>query len=466
MQFPSDQDIIRLEVLKKYRDIYEGDTYRVFGIKDYFKDGSRQERDLYISVNYPSLISDYFSDMITADGVLVSADTPEVQEALNNIVNRNDLDSKIFQASLSQSIYGYSVIRAINDNGEAKIQVVPVDQYFPTFTPSLDNTIDDVCIASYMTIEDEKGKDMEIILKQIYSTDDSGTVLIRYEAWTVDFQGKAKDQIPVSQVNPNLPTGEVALETSEIPVYQINNVKLSDEKYGKSDYKDIEPQIEEINNRVTQISVQLIKHMNARIAVAEGTLDEHGQVRASEADMIEVGEGTVAPSYITNSNPQIDQGFLQIDKLSRQMASISKVPTDVLGQEGKGGAEKVEAMRIRLFNTLRSVSRKRIMFNNALEGILRSSLEIEGIEYDGNITITWTNPLPPDTLTETEVLAGQLDSGLKSQRKAVGEIQNISGEELDQELQEIQKDNAPSIPLFANNLDVSSAVVTTSDLES
>jgi hypothetical protein len=214
-----------------------------------------------------------------------------------------------------------------------------------------------------------------------------------------------------------------------------------------------QPLFDEINNRITQISVQLIKHLRARIAVPSGTLDQDGAIKVSESDIFEVGDGDKMPQYITNSNPMIDAGFTQLDKLILLVSSITKIPAEEMGYPGKGGAEKPEAMRIKLFSTLRKVSRKRIYMEQVIIDMMNLALILKGITppSDKNkfdLRVKWTDALPTDENLLTDRLNSQVDGGLKSKRKAIKELQDIYDDDLDAEIAQIELENEPVIPSF------------------
>lgn len=451
-EFPSKEDFIRLKNLKKYKDLYDGEHYKVFGIKDYFVDLKDKERKLYITTNITALISEYFADLVVGDEVSFISTEKDQQELLDGIIERNNIKVNIFESAITQSTFGFVPMRVRKDEeGNAVIEEVPVDQYFPEFSSSIGQEMNAVVLASFIKITDKiTGKENDRLLKQIYEIDRNDVVTFKFELWSVDSKKVQKERVPLSEYDPDLSENPIIIEEiNELPIVQINNIKSSGQLFGKSDYKDIQPLVQEHNDRVTHISVQLIKHMNARLSVPQGTLDDKGELRAAEVDMFEVGEGDTKPEYVTNNNPLIDKGFEQILQLLRRISAISKVPTDVLGIEPKGGVEKVEAMRLRLFNTTRKVARKRLYIEGRLKGILKMALQLEGIKDPADISIEWGDPLPEDELTKTTIAIDQIQGGVKSKRKAIKELQELTDEELDAELAEIEEGNKETVPEFA-----------------
>jgi len=452
-QFPEPKERLRLIQLKRWEDLYDGEHYKIFGIKDYFVDGSSQEKKLYIALNLPALISEYFADLVVGEGVKYQVEDEETQEAIEEIVDENNLNVTVYEMAISQSVFGFTTGRAIEDDDETVlIEQVPVDQYFPKFTGSISPKRNEVTLVSYLSLQNPNGKEKPYLYKQIYELK-NGDATVKHELWELNKeQNEVLKQVSIKLYDQSLSSDPVSLNLDLLPVVQCNNISKPSQVYGKSDYKDIEGLLQEINDRATQISVQLIKHMNARMAVPRGTLDDKGELRAHEADLFEVGEGESEPKYITNENPQIENGFKQLDKLLMMVSAITKMPPEALGLETKGGVEKVETMRTRLFNTVRKVNRKRIYMEKELKQLMKIALLIKGIDKEkiSKIKIVWDKVLPTDPNLVTTNLVSQVAGGIKSRKKAVKELQNIHDEDLETELDDIEKDSALTLPQFSN----------------
>lgn len=448
-QFPSKKEISRLKLLSEYEKLYEGEHYQIFGIKDYFVDGTEKNQKLYIAINLPALISEYYADMVVADGIFIDTDDENLQEMVNDLFSENSLDVAFYESSITTSKSGFSVFRVRKDEADkVVIEEIPVDQYFPQANG-------DIVLASYITVvSDLKKKKEKFLYKQIYKQESPDkNVFLHHELWRINSDKQQTEQVPVMDYLKNIEQDIMDTQFQIMPVFRIDNAKSSNSDYGKSDYKDPKPLFDEINNRVTQISVQLIKHMRARVAVPQGTLDENGEIKVADSDVFEVGDGDKMPQYITNSNPLIEAGFQQLDKLLLMVSSITKIPAEELGYPGKGGAEKPEAMRIKLFSTLRKVSRKRIYMEQVIINMMSLALMMAGAKPNDNgkfdLRVKWTDALPIDENLLTDRLNSQVDGGLKSRRKAIKELQDIYDDELDAEIALIEEENQPTIPSFS-----------------
>jgi len=455
--FPNKQQFQHLEELAFYSDLYEGKHYERFKYKDDifgFKNKD-EERLYYIACNVTSLISEYFADMVVGKDFLIDADDSNIQDEINKIVNDNNLKVKLYESAITQSSEGFSTLRIREKNGEPIIEEIPENQYFPYFTGTLEAEFDSVTIASFIDMEEGSGKNKTYLWKEIY-TKESDVVYVEYQWWTTKDEVFANDQITgdsmIRKVQgnqlslsqspfPDLAEGKQRTEFLDYPIYQVNNVKRAKDDFGKSDFKDIAPIINDLNFQLTQLSYQLTQHGASRLIVGQGSLDENGNL-FSNSKVIEVGNGEVEPKYINNQNAQIDAVFKSIQQSLMLIAAIAKIPKEVFGLDNGTGAETATAMRIRNFNPMRKVERKRYAYEVQLKNLIRECLNLKGIQYDGAINIKWGEVMPVDVDIETNNLVAQVNSGLKSKEKAIKELQKLDTEELEAEIAQIQVENS------------------------
>jgi hypothetical protein len=435
--FPTNQDIARIKQLEEYKKLFDGLHDQVFDIKDLFQKDLEKQKLLYAIVDLPALISEYFADLIIGTGVLFDVEDKEIQNKTNEIAKANDFDVLLYESGLSQSEYGFVPIRLRNDNGKAVIEQIPASQFFPVWSNDIKPVIESFVLAAYIEMGTSDMPDI-YLYKEVYSKD-GDRVVIERQLWTVDSEGKQDKQVTLSKYDESLSESENT-GFNVYPIWQINNLKTAEDLFGRSDYYNVKSQLEIINEALTQIRIELRKNLYSRIAVPQGTIDKNGKIKVSEADIFEVGIGDKMPAYIQKDNPLIEEAFNEINFHLRMISAITKIPVESLGLEGKGGVEKVEAMRLRLFNTEKKVQRKRVYFTKALEEMMSMALAIEGVK-DASVNIVWDDILPVSEIEQTDILERQVGAKLKSQRKAVKELQNLDDELLDKEMQDIEGDN-------------------------
>lgn len=448
--FPPKREKVRFSMIKKNRAIYDGDHRAIFNRdKKHLYIDHRRKKILYIAVNLAAKISEYYSSLILGDGVFFDVDNDKIQEQVNAIVKDNDFFITLLEGAIDQSRYGYFVLRVreeedVEGNKKAVIEQVPDDQFVVEFTHDLKPKIKSITLFAFLKIEDDKGKERKYLFKEIYFYPNGKVereeVFITNELWLLD-----KNDDSVKKVNLALLDSEIKEEIRTginfIPIRIINNSKPSEFNFGKSDYKDNESLFEELNDKVSMVSKQLQKHMNSKMAVPQGTLDQDGNVKASEADIFEVGGDEMIPQYITNSNSQIDQAFKHIESTIREIAAISQMPLESFGFDHKGGVESPEGFRLRNFETQKRIEKKRLYMESHLQFIINTSLLFEGTKEKQKIDVKWSNVLPEDEKLKTDILSLQVASELKSKRTAIKELQKIDEAQLDEEIERIKQDS-------------------------
>jgi hypothetical protein len=447
-KFLTDEEQKRADDLKKYELLYDGLPAKVYNIVGYFEEDKKKSEALYVAVNLPALITDQFADMVAAGKIFFDVKETELQEKINEWVKRTSLKRKTYEFAVTQSQDGFAVAKIREKDGKAVLEQIPNKQYFPIYSNTIDSELIECNIISQVRVLNAKREKIAAVFVEHYAYAPDGRPTLEYQLWQTDASRKLKSKLPVTLLDPNIPTEVQILNTTRIPIYQINNIKRGYEEFGQSDYKKVMDLFNQLNLRVTQISEQLWKHLNAKLAVPEGTVDENGEVKALEFDMIEVPENSVYPKYITNDNPQIENGFKKIDFIIKMISAITKIPLETFGIDTHAGAEKVEAMRIRQYPIIRKVDRKRMYFEDVYETMIKEAMLIEGNDMTGvNVSIVWSDALPEDRWQKTVILTKELAAKIISKKTALKRDYGFDDKEADEELARIREDEEESIDL-------------------
>jgi hypothetical protein len=345
-----------------------------------------------------------------------------------------------------QDVAGFAVITVRQKDKAAIIEEVPYDNYYPDFTGvRLGEEPRQIVIASYIDLVNPKNQKKETFLyKQIHRLE-NGKGKIVHELWTTTPDMKQSQLTELALFSADLPAEEDT-ELDYIPIFQIDNFKTVKERFGISTYESVMNLFEEINDRITQISVQLIKHLNSKVAVGEGVLSKKGEIDSTQ-DIFLVEKGDIVPQYITNSNPLIEEGFKQIEGLIRQICTVTQTPASFLGLDDKGGVEKVETAKLRMAAFLKKIKRKQRSYEAKLVDILKTALFFEGAKkFPDNVDISfaWDLGLPRDLFTEAQTHQIMVESGMESKETAIRELKGFDGETLQNELDKIEKQNEMS----------------------
>jgi hypothetical protein len=446
-QFPTNDDFNRVAKLNNYYNVFKGLHSKVFKLKSYFEEDTRKKTLLYLAYNVGQIISLTAADFLFGEQLKIqtneSEDQKPMEKKINAIIQNNYLDEKLYQSAVMQDLAGFAIITVRQKDKVAIIEEVPYDNYYPDFTGvRLGEEPRQIVIASYIDLINPKNQKKETFLyKQIHKLE-NGKGKIVHELWTTTPDMKQSQLTELALFSADLPAEEDT-ELDYIPIFQIDNFKTVKERFGISTYESVMNLFEEINDRITQISVQLIKHLNSKVAVGEGVLSKKGEMDSTQ-DIFLVEKGDIVPQYITNSNPLIEEGFKQIEGLIRQICTVTQTPASFLGLDDKGGVEKVETAKLRMAAFLKKIKRKQRSYEAKLLDILKTALFFEGAKkFPDNVDISflWDLGLPRDLFTEAQTHQIMIDSGIESTETAMREMKGLDGEALQNELERIAKQN-------------------------
>ena len=167
--------------------------------------------------------------MVIGDGINFVVQDNKTQDKINNIYKNNLLDILIFQSAITQSKSGYTVIRVRNEDDKAIIEEIPVDMYFPKYSGNISEKLEEVVLASFVNIIDDRGHKIKCVYKQKYFYNDDEDVLLKHELWSVNSQNICVEQKPISFFDVNLSDEPENIGLLTIPVWQINNLKITNQ---------------------------------------------------------------------------------------------------------------------------------------------------------------------------------------------------------------------------------------------
>jgi hypothetical protein len=461
--FPSTDQIKQVALIEHNARLYDGDHAAIFGIKDYFIDDTKKVQKLYIAANLPAMITDYFADMMIGEGLTYSIEDDTTQKELDIIVDENAMDEMLLEIAQDQSYAGFGVLRVrqTEEEGQVNVVVESVDpqEYYPKYDARDRRRTNPTEVTLAAWLVDPVGKHKGgIIYKTVYKRVNQ-LVTVQYEVWSQAADKTEKENLKSDPayvaIYPEIAKEPMTLEKAKrIPVWEVSNTRTRKNPLGKSDYKDIQGLVQEINDRLTHVSIQLIKNMNSRLAVPAGWLgDEEGsenRPKPHEIDMFEMNQGEPEPKYIVNTNPMIDQAFTFVDKIILMALGIAKVPPELLnvGDAVAGANLKVEAMRIRMFPTMRKIHRKQNAMKPAVEQALTYALELKGKAKDGlTVAVDFDDVLPVDMLQLVTQMVERKTAGLISTRTAIEEMDGLTDEEAQAEMDRIDEEQ-PTIEPF------------------
>lgn len=432
-KFPTSTELEHVSTLRQYQKLYELQHRAVLGLHEKIVNEYKSSKDVvYVAHAIPARISDFYGDFVQGDEtrLIIQSPTDELREWYKDLVYENDLIEKIYDIAVEQSEFGYSVLHVYKDEDEQiKIETTPHDTYYPQSDGS-------VVIATYKKLEQLSDY---LVLTQHYRVN-GGNVDIERKCWVANNTGVIYGEKPLSDMETILgitlePTSKIE-NLDMIPYVVINNGRKQSNGYGKSDYFDIMPNLGELNERATHISTQLLKNLSARMALPESQSLFDADGNAKDWDTLVVsGKESITPQYITNTNPLLADTMAFIMYQLKVISWVSSVPMWQL--TGGTQPERVESMRIQLFDSIRKTNTKRAKIKRGLKDALRIASQLAGhtIEEDPNIEMS--EIVPVDEYVETQVESLKVSSGLASRRSAIMRLENMTMEQADEEMKQI-----------------------------
>ena len=475
-QFPTSQDLVRIRDESKFDLLYECEVYDtdekkgVFRLKEFFSNDRDKKEILSIALNLPNLIINAGTDFLFGEepSIRVSleneSETKRLQDEVDRIIEENDLNTTLEQSSISLQKEGHTQFNVRMEEDRAVIEEIPFDMWLPEFSgvpfggkPKI------IRMASYINVAKEGNVPDRYIYVQQHVV---GSIM--HSLWT-SFEKKIQEPVPFSRV-PGLAAQlgfpeqesqtEIIEETEilELPCFQIDVRKTVRQRMGKSILVPIMPLIEEINDRITQISLQLLKTLDPTLQVPESavTQDKKGRVKRKSLDVLIMAEGMPDAKYVTNDNPLIEQAFKHIEMMIEKCADLTATPRGFLMPDDKGGVETAESLKTRFMAFLKRIKRYQKTYNVAIPRMIKTALTLNGVDFpeDMEIVVEYDEGLPRDKLVDSQYYAESVTAGLMSRKTAVGALQGLEGDALDEEIKEIEADEkrAPRIAMgFSSN---------------
>lgn len=473
--FPSTADLARVKAEDDFYLLYNADpedpkTDRAaFRLAQFFENDQKKAKILDIALHLAPIAVDVGTDFLFGEPFRVTVDqekAEELQKKVDAILERARMQRKAKESATLFQAIGHTHFKVYAEVGEAEegkgqkrlacIEEVPYNYWFPLWTGvPLGEDSEDVCIVVYMNQTDADGATKKYVYVENYYLPAGGKTFVCAKSLWQDKNGQIGDQValstlgitPASGAKPDEKRPMTMVEDTllaELPLASLHARKTVKERYGQSVLKKALPILHEINDRLSQLSIQFLKHLNAKLQIPDGTVtrDEKGNVQAVNMEVLIARAGEPEAKYITNDNPLIEQAFVHLEKLIRKFAKLTMTPDLFLTEDDKGGVEKAESLKTRMLPLLKKIRNYQASYDDALKQLIRLALAVEGVKDVAAIPlkITYDLGLPKDWQADATTWGDALTMHLASKETAVARFQGIDGKELDAELKRIQDD--------------------------
>lgn len=408
--------------LNRYNDawkLYEGKHSHVFSRWAH----TAGVDNLNVVINWNRRLSILWADMLFGQPPEIKADN---QNALNTFLQRNDFNERLHESAIDVSRYGTGLLKVRVVDGKAVVETVPADIWFPVVEPNNVKQVQAHVLA--WKWKDENGD--EFLSVEIHYV---GRIEYRTYSMTSD-----------KGIQALLSLTEEDHGIDNFLVRPVHNITTSDSLIGTGDYEDINPILEEIEMRLTQISRVLDIHADPKMYGDETALeydDRTGEYVVRGGGLFfPLAENGKEPGYITWDG-LLEDAQQQIDTLMKQFYVLTQTSPAAFGQLDSGLVESGSALKRLLMTTIIKSNRMKVRYESAIRDVLESASELQsrnGGESFGNISIEFRDSLPEDAMEKTLIEQMRISSGLTSLESSLQRLDDVSGDALASEVDRIK----------------------------
>jgi hypothetical protein len=459
------------ERITRYREnksLFKGVPEETFEVLDKYNDvlPTHQQRTLYVSVNLAGLIAKKSADFLFGENAIYSAggkdDSPE-QAKLDDWVKQNDLNITNYESALSNAYRGdsfykvrwgqehFGMVPKELDPFRVVIEAQNAEYVFPEAYPNDSTRIMAYHIAVPMEVAGTDGEEWVLNVESHFPNK------IIYRSFRMNPMEEDIDGVTSWRIYAEI--GEPREVVTNIPfplVVHVPNYSTDDSWEGIDDLTELKGLFSELNTRLSQIAEILSKHADPAMIVPQGTLveDETGQpqYRVGVDKVFEVMNGELEPKYLT-WNGQLEFAFREVEKVLDLILMKAEIPAVALGvgDAGTSGSSGL-AIKWRLNSLLAKINRKRQYYDKALKRIFTIAQLVEmdrktKVEFKPfSPHIKFKDGLPEDEMEKATIM--QIRTGAKatiSQKRAIMELENLTEEQAQQILDELEEEAMSSM---------------------
>ncbi|WP_353856772.1 phage portal protein [Bacillus sp. Bos-x628] len=440
---------------------------------DVFKE-SLQKNDMYITANFAGLITRKSADFLFGEVPSVSSgkeSQSREQVALDRITQSNNMNRLNYQQALKASVTGdafYKVRYGTEYNGAfpesydpKRIIIEGVDptKVYPQTSPFDKSKIVVYHIAEAVQV-DGSSDDWTLFVESHMA----GKIIYRQFKLTV-FRTDRYGNVELFKIADEIPSAYEEEETGvPVPlVVHIANYADGTEWAGQDDISEHLSLFDEINNRLSQIGAILDKHADPAIAVPTGLLQEDGEgntyFQVAVNKVFEVmAKDDIIPQYITNTNPQLDQAYKELEMLLEFLLSTTEIPAVAIGLKDSGtSGNSGLSIKWRMNSLLAKINRKRQFFEDGLKRVYMIAQMLEAyanpaiVDYEMVVPqIKFNDGLPQDDTEIANRMAIRTNgTQTLSQKTALMIMDGLTEEQAQAEIDRINEEKEQSMQMVA-----------------
>ena len=233
-------------------------------------------------------------------------------------------------------------------------------------------------------------------------------------------------------------------------VVHVPNPRSTNRLYGYDDYKDLESPLSVLETTLAQWHA--INELHG-FPVMAGPPIEPPTADSTEAIMVATGERYVTvepgsegqvPEYIQR-DLNVESLRLLVEQTWQEIYKVTHTSPTAFGVSQTGYAESGTSLALRMQNETERASEMRLFLDPAAKEIIRVATALSGTEIT-DADIGWRDGLPTDDNEQKDRWTALVGAGLASRKRAMMHLYDLSEEEAEQELKDIESDRSAAGP--------------------
>lgn len=402
-RFPPPEEIPRLQLYEQNLNLFNTTPLPTFPEMQRLAKREDYSYNL-IALGFPKRLSTLWADLVLGEPPIFTAPTEKEQEILNNIIASANVMHEAYKAVIDMSRYGHAVFKLRHDGTKPIVETIPPSYWYPVANPQ--NQAEIVThVLAYIS------PDKTAVHAEIHKPG-----RITY------LDAPLKD----GTIQPPVTTRTELTPVSVPLIMFVPNLPTSDNPLGNDDYQDIDPILQEINVRMSQISRILDMHADPHLAgpISAMEYDElTGQYifRSYGSRYFPLQPGDPEPKYITWDG-QLSAAFDELERLIELLYLVSETSPAAFGQLKTGLAESGSALKRLMMAPLRKAQR----IASHLAPVLRQAIlvlsqldyAVRGISPLSDVSIEFQDGLPNDEREMADIVAKLYQAGVIEREEA------------------------------------------------
>lgn len=449
---PRDEDTIsRMFRYDRNYKLFNKRNEELESYKESFKRIERVIGNFQDVISYASIIN-YFRLITKKTGDLLLGEKPLIQvenrDNFEELSQETKLYLKLYKSAIDISRYGDSILYVYkNDSGKGDFKVISPKLWIPVV-----DFLDHSEIIYHVLAWEFKTGNEYFLNVEIH---DVGKVEKRvYKLETrLDNQIKINTSSFGKFIGDMISSEVFVTDLEDFAIIPLSNFSTTDSVTGIDDYCDIDDIVQELLVRIAQVSKVLDRHASPSVSGPSSALEKDpvSGMWKLKMDRYFPRDSTEDPEikYITWDGA-LEPSFNQIQLLINQLYVVSEMGSILLGGEDVGGnSVSGRALKFRMISAVSKVKRISMYIDSDVRRLIKN-ISALGYEKIDNISITWQDGIPNDSLEEAEIIEKRTGGAVTmSQKRVLMQYDQLHEEEAEKELEQIKNEEVEDNPLSA-----------------